>query len=164
MDNQLDRKIAELEDLVNLAEKVSNNIDDLAKNRSSILFTLILSVFAFTALLILSYNIKQDENLSLILKVGTLLSALFLGFSLYNFRNYSYINNKIKRESKILRKLLNMIYPFQESFSKDDIGIMRKAIFDMKLSRIKFSNIEDPKPNHQKEQPTPQPKEPVTTT
>ncbi len=72
------------------------------------------------------------------------------------------MDRKIKLESLILRDLLNMIHPFKEGIFRDTHEYIHKAIFNMKLSRIKFSNIEDPKPSQQKKQATTQPK-PATT-
>jgi len=167
--NPLDKHIAELEDLIDLAEKVSNNIDVLVKRRNNILWILKGSLATLVGLVIFYVSYLDEgsllnENLFSILKIGIILSIISSVFSFYNYKKkYPNINQKIKRESLILRRLLDMIHPFQESLSNLNVGIMRKAIIDMKLSRIKFSNIEDPKPTRQKEQTALQPKEPATT-
>jgi len=160
--NPLDRHIVELEDLIDLAEKVSNNIDALVKRRNRIKLFMILPPVSFFLLIAMISTVRDSLS---VLSMGTAITVLciLLCYTYILWKEHISIDDKIKRESSILRKLLNMIHPFQESLPKMGVSIMRKSIIEMKLSRIKFSNIEDPKPTRQKKQAASPPKEPATS-
>jgi len=149
-----EKEIQQLSELVDLAETVSANIDRLALLRA------FCYVGAFIISTVLIYFILTSPSI-LIKYIYLIVPAIIsiLGMLHAGVKT----NGKIKLESLILRDLLNIIHPFKESVFRDTGQHIHKAIFRMKLSRISFSNIEDPKPKREKSQTTLQPKEPATT-
>lgn len=133
-----EKEVKQLNELVNLAENVSINIDRLARLRD---FCFIGAVILLTVVVyFISTSFMTTSTLHIYLLIIALVSAFFMVISGVR------INIKIKLESLILRDLLNIIHPFKENVFRDTGEHIHKAIFRMKLSRIKFSNIEDPKP------------------
>ncbi len=144
-----EKELKQLNELVELAENVSNNIDRLARLRD---FCFIGAIIILTVIIYFIAAPFVIKSMLYIYLVGIALVSIFF-MVLSGVR----IDRKIKLESLILRDLLNIIHPFKEGVFRDTGEHIQKAIFRMKLSRIKFSNIEDPKeqPSTQKEQPTP---------
>jgi len=146
-----EKDVKHLSELVNLAETVSTNIDRLAFWRA---FCYVGVFLVCTALI---YLIAVSSVIVTYLIIPGIISIFVMVWAAIK------MDRKIKLESLILRDLLNIIHPFKEGIFTGTHEYIHKAIFDMKLSRIKFSNIEDRKHTRQKEQPAIQPQEPAIT-
>lgn len=150
-----EKEIKQLNELVELAETVSSNIDRLARLRD------FCAVGAFVVFSVLFYFVAKSPSI-ITTHIYLIIPATISIFGM--IRSAIEMNKKIKLESLILRDLLNTIHPFKEGVFRDTGQHIYKAIFRMKLSRIKFSNIEDPKEKAsiKKEQPTSIPKTATT--
>ena len=141
--NIISKKEDEVEDLIGLAEDVSTNIEKLSQKR---LYVFVSSAFAFVltpilAMVLFSYVIRLDINTQLNATMQVLLFATVIAVMFISIRSiYSafQIKKKIELESNILDDLLNMIDGLKRNLSDD--SLIRKAYFDMRLSRINFNH------------------------
>jgi len=150
MNNQTLSKVEDLEKLIELAEKVSSNIDiinDKVEKRmqyAAILFFAIiffcLPIFKFQEIQGTDFRNKYDYFISVFFSIGLL---VFVGISLRLLFSVTNMRKTIKSEILILQDLLNMIHSYKEIVYKD-ISIVKKAVIDMRLSRIKFNKKDSP--------------------
>lgn len=138
--NQSEHKINELEELIELAEKVSINIDRINKYiKNSTYFTI---VFLLISIFIFMYSIKYyfyfieyyDNLLVVFYFLGIIIFTGFLYKKLESIKN---MRKEVENENLILGDLLNMIHAYKQVAYKD-ISMVKKAVTDMRLSRIKF--------------------------
>lgn len=141
--NIISKKEDEIENLIGLAEEVSTNIEKLSQKRLYLFagsaFSLIL--IPILAMVLFSYVIRLDINTQLNATMQVLLFATVIAIMFMSIRQiYSaiQIKKKIQLESNILGDLLNMIDSLKRNLSDD--SLIRKAYFDMRLSRINFNH------------------------
>jgi len=141
--NIISKKEDEVEDLIKLAEEVSTNIEKLSQRRLlliiSSVFALILTPILF--MILFGYVIHLDINSHLDSVMQVLLFTTVIAVMLMSIRtiyNAFQIKKKIALESNILGDLLNMIDSLKRNLSDD--SLIRKAYFDMRLSRINFKH------------------------
>ena len=134
--------IAELYQLIDLAEKIANNknvlVGELKTNLiKSIGAATMIAVFALACRFYLYMTSYSWNNESLI--IFSLL--LFIGLIFYlvkQWRKKEKIKEELKSEEKRLIKLLNMIDGYR-SMIREELNPIQKDIVDMRLSRINFS-------------------------
>ncbi len=143
--NSSDNKIEELEDLIELAEKVSQNIDTINERvRKSTLnaFTLLFGCI-FLCLFGFQYYQMQDLDFrnTYSLMIPTLYSTVIILFSFLFLRllySVTSMRESIKNENLILHNLLDMTHSYKQVVYRD-LSVVKKAVIDMRLSRIKFN-------------------------
>jgi len=145
MNKQTLSKVEDLEKLIELAEKVSSNIDilnDKVEKRiqyAAILFFAIIffcmAIFKFQEIQGVYFRNKYDYFISVFF-IASLL--FFIGISLRLLFSVTNMRETIKSENLILQDLLNMVHSYKEIVYTDISGV-KKAVIDMRLSRIKFN-------------------------
>lgn len=141
--NIISKKEEEVEDLIGLAEEVSTNIEKLYQNRSYLIissfFSIIITVFAFIVLwnYVIDSKIGNSFNAA-IQGLLWIIAAVAIFISVRRINTGFQIKKKIQLESNILGDLLNMIDGLKRNLSDD--SLIRKAYFDMRLSRINFKH------------------------
>lgn len=142
----------EMDGLIGLAEKVSENVEELKHNIKikyiEIIFYLI---FVFTGIvlsiapsIIPLYFFKIDIKTSLMF--SKIIIIAFLAISsiqiFIKFQELKKIKFTIYREREVLHKLLNMIEGYKDLYIENGYGnessVLSKALFEMRLSRINF--------------------------
>jgi len=170
--NIISKKEDEVEDLIKLAEEVSTNIEKLYQNRSYLIissfFSIIIIIFSFVILwdYVIGSKIGNSFNVA---TQGFLwiIAAVAIFMSVRRINTAFQIKKKIELESNILGDLLNMIDGLKRNLSDD--SLIRKAYFDMRLSRINFKHAKFKKqpqntPPIQQETTQPKPTEsPIST-
>lgn len=142
----------EMDELIGLAEKVSENIDTL-KGKIKVKQAYMLLYFVlplWIVLLIISGILGQFFNtiFSSIMPeiavklLGGITVGAFFAQTLLKFQELIKIKITINKEEKVLQKLLNMIEGYKDLYAEDEYGhnspILLKALFEMRLSRISF--------------------------
>jgi hypothetical protein len=141
----------ELDGLIELAEKVSENVETLknkviSKKVNVMLYTLFSIIIVISRLpnviersfhIVISNEIfGAISNLLMILLGGIFMHIIF------KFMEISKSISTINREKLVLQKLLNMIEGYKELYFEDEYGnepsVLSKALFEMRLSRINF--------------------------
>jgi hypothetical protein len=133
-------KIKELDELIELSEKISDKINALTKRRNLMfLLSVLYCILIYTFLVYLYINFN-DEQYKTFLENGFMISALtisILGLGLsYLINERIKANREIENEKIILDRLFEMITNLKET---TDLGTVSKAIYEMRLSRIQFS-------------------------
>jgi len=154
-ENSFKDKVAELEKLVELAENVSKNIDDLVEQRTNLFYYSAISIFLFVSLAIIFRLFYAGTYQSLVQQgiLSWLTLVISMPFLVYLAKNYSTrykLSEKIYGESLVLNDLFGMIHPYKESIFIGHSNLMKKAVIDMKLNRVKFSNGNLSNPKEQK--------------
>jgi len=157
MDNQISNKIDELEELIELAEKVSINIDmtnDKVERLSQYAI-----IFFFSSVFLLASILKFQEIHKVDFRnIYDFLAPAFFFIGILAFasilikllNSVTKMRKEIKNETLILEDLLNMIHSYKQ-IAYNDISIVKKAVIDMRLSRIKFNKKENPSISFSKE-------------
>ncbi len=142
----------EMDELIGLAEKVSENIDTL-KGKIKVKKAYMLLYFVlplWIVLLIILGILGQFFNtiFSSIMPeiavklLGGITVVAFFAQTLLKFQELIKIKITINKEEKVLQKLLNMIEGYKDLYAEDEYGhnspILLKALFEMRLSRISF--------------------------
>lgn len=135
----------ELEQLIEMAEKVSTNTQILEGQYSrltfniyaviSFLMILVIAILYFSLVIPSSELNRFKDNIPFIMFLVVVFSIIYILFKI-NERKKTY--SVIYREKLILRKLLNMISSFKE-LTYENISIVSKAVIEMRLNRIQFS-------------------------
>jgi len=99
-----------------------------------------LPIFKFQEIQGTDFRNKYDYFISVFFSIGLL---VFVGISLRLLFSVTNMRKTIKSENLILQDLLNMIHSYKEIVYKD-ISIVKKAVIDMRLSRIKFNKKDNP--------------------
>ena len=136
--------VAELEELIDLAAKISNNIDSLEKKRIDRFYHIIICLFGILMVsAFLFYGSKymklSDESAGLL---PILAISATLPFILYLFKNVvsrARLTKEIYFESLILDDLFNKLHAHKQTVFTH-LGVLKKEIIIFKLNRIKFSN------------------------
>ncbi len=136
-----EHKINELEELIELAEKISTNIDTINDDIRNSKYNGI--IFFFITIFICLFGLKfffelQKEYNSL---APFLYSTGIFFFVIVTTKLFNSITNQKKslvNENLILEDLLNMIHSYK-GIVYNDISLVKKAVIDMRLSRIKFN-------------------------
>jgi|GEM_PF-1612966 len=169
----IEKRIKELEEMIHLAEKVSSNISFLKHRwRVSLVRS---SVVAFAIGLVpffIAESLNIIDNKYVILVFRSFPFIMLFSWLGVNTIYYKQLKEIIEVESKILRKLLNTIFPYKNIIFKQPHNMkMKEAIIDMRLSRLKFTYKIDVSEKTEENEispieniRTPQPKEPATTT
>jgi hypothetical protein len=132
-------KIKELEELIDLSEKVSDKVSYLTKRRNFTFLLIVSSAILAVSTFILFFIYINEQIMMkrepLFMLFGTIISifSLILAYGVIERRK---INHEIENEKKILDRLFEMISNLKES---TDIGIISRVIYEMRLSRIQFS-------------------------
>ncbi len=166
----IEKRIGELEEMIDLAEKISINIEGIKQHHHSIMGRIVFIMFSFSALVVVLLIWLTNLSYSLIyLGIGIFIFSLLI----YVFGKVNYIEESkaIEIESKILQKLLNTIFPYKTSIFRQPHNMkMKEAIIDMRLSRLKFTYKVDIKEKIEENEMlpienviNPQPKEPAPT-
>ena len=153
----------ELEQLVSLAEAISSKIEELKSmgskgNKTRDLREILnlcwfgVTIFAVAICAILAireiYYFPLNPNNSSYKVISTfgffILSLFIVIFRLRTIQseNDKKINTKIIQEQKILGELLNMIHSYKE-LAYQDMSVVSRAVFEMRLNRIHFSTGEN---------------------
>ena len=147
MDNTAEKDIAQLEELISLAETVSKNLED-AQNSLQIrrLQTVSIVILFCVVTIVLLYRFDFDSfifnsfNYTVSLPAFILVAIVVTWFRVQTQN----IKKTILTESNVLAQLLDTISSYRElTYPKADI--MKRAILDMRLSRINFSNAKSEK-------------------
>ena len=138
----------EMDGLIELAEKVSENIENLKNEinskRTQILLHSFLSLFGTVFLILTGSNfLYSNENIFFLSFWVLLILILYSFLRAYNlFKQINLNKLTINREEKVLQKLLNMIEGYKDLYVEDEYGnvspIISKALIEMRLSRINF--------------------------
>jgi hypothetical protein len=139
----------EMDGLIELAEKVSVNIEDLRRKvKSNQIQIALYSFFSITNLAIV-FSGKVDflvngfmDNIipSAILSLIVLLLFASIVQIFLLFRKIVNIKLIINREEKVIKKILNMIEGYKDLYIEygNESSVLSKALFEMRLSRINF--------------------------
>lgn len=136
----------DLEELVGLAEKVSENIKSLdnkafrARINQGLALLVAYGSGAAVAVLIIYYKNFEDPKFSLFPHIFFL--ALTVGMIyVFTVRTREVIRYKkeIAREKRVLTKLMGMISDLKATLDKGELGIVASAVIEMRLNRIEFS-------------------------
>ena len=141
--NIISKKEDEVEDLIKLAEEVSTNIEKLYQNRSYLIISSFLSIiiiiFSFAVLWNYIIDSKIGDSFNAAIEgLLWIIAAVGIFMSVRRINTAFKIRKKIELESNILGDLLNMIDGLKRNLSDD--SLIRKAYFDMRLSRINFNH------------------------
>jgi ABC-type multidrug transport system fused ATPase/permease subunit len=137
----------DLEELVKLASEVSDhikNIDEkLFKLRVHQLVSILFMYLTLGGMVYMNIDYSM-RHLSDALRIGAQVAlVLILIISSLNFfirmQERKRIRGEIETETRVLNKLMDMIYSIKETQSKEEIGVIQDAILEMKINRIKFS-------------------------
>lgn len=141
--------IEELEELIDLAEKVSLNFEKINVQIHSILIRIVaLFIIAFFSIyLYLVFYSLQDSSFkneySYIEKILFPSLIVFLITCIFFFtQRYIKLQTSKRSESRILSDLLNLINPNKESVFSNT-SLVKKATIEMRLNRIKFNHNSD---------------------
>lgn len=163
----IDKRIGELEEMIDLAEKVSTNIRNINRRHNIII---VVSFLLTCILIVIGVVISMwlfDKSFTL----SYILIGFFVMFLAAVIRNEKERKEEVNTESEVLRKLLNTIFPYKASIFRGTHNMkMKEAIINMRLSRLKFTykvdvneKIKDNEIIPIENIPIPQPKEPATT-
>ena len=150
----------ELEQLISLAEDISNKIDELKNSiddrgdttskRIKKLMPVAIIVTGFITMSYLVFEIGFNNSQLLRPIFYPFLVAIIIGIVLVLLINSTFqneisqpesvkkIKTKIVQEQKILGELLNMIHSHKE-LAYQDMSVVSRAVFEMRLNRIHFS-------------------------
>jgi ABC-type transport system involved in cytochrome bd biosynthesis fused ATPase/permease subunit len=138
----------EMDELIGLAEKVSENVETLKgkiKKEQTPLTIYVLYVVGMIVGLMYIGSITNAfliENPFLKILLGFLLLVALLVPIYFTFQKINNTKIVIDREQKVLQKLLNMIEGYKELYVEDEYGnnnsVLSKALFEMRLGRINF--------------------------
>lgn len=140
--------LEELEELIDLAATISNNIDSLERKRIDRLYNMIICLFG---LLIISFFLLYEGKHLKLLAESAGLSSIFplilaisfaLPFVIYLFKSVvdrARLAKEIYFESLILDDLFNKLHAHKQTVFTH-LGVLKKEIIIFKLNRIKFSN------------------------
>ncbi|MGK7248992.1 hypothetical protein ACSNOU_07885 [Acinetobacter oleivorans] len=139
----------ELDNLINLAEKVSDKIHSLRYTQSITKLKLYLTTVISYALIMVTAFIFLKSNLIFIkvekyweiLSLVALFSASSLSigfFALYFFKMKS-LEVSIKNEQEIIFELLNLIHEFNDYIYSEKNSFAEKARVKIRLKRISFA-------------------------
>lgn len=139
----------EMDGLIELAEKVSGNIEKL-KNKIRIKY-LFIAIYTMSGLMILTLifsDIVEHFFIKNSIESGIIsaLLGIILGVSFVQIvsKFFEVNDNKstVIKEKGVLQKLLNMIEGYKDLYVEDEYGnnqsVVSKALFEMRLSRINF--------------------------
>lgn len=132
-------KIKELDELIDLSEKVSDKVSNLTKRRNFAFLSIIssgvilISIFISFFIYVNRFTMIKSDEFYLLASASMSILGLILSYSIIERRK---VNNEIENEIEILDKLYEMITNLKET---TDLGIVSKAIYEMRLSRIQFS-------------------------
>ncbi|AXY60773.1 hypothetical protein [Acinetobacter sp. WCHAc010052] len=140
---------SELDNLINLAEKVSEKIDTLRYAQSMNKLKLFLAtVISYALILTTAFVILKSkiifENLETywrILSLVTLCAITFLSigfFTLYFFKMKSLMIS-IKNEQEIILELLSLIHEFNDYIYSEKTSFAEKARLNIRLKRVSFA-------------------------
>jgi ABC-type multidrug transport system fused ATPase/permease subunit len=146
----------ELEQLVSLAEEISSKIESLKKgylgdqsfispDRKESANILLLFVFFIIGLYILFIELDMTRLgvLLIIFIVGLFAGVIVMTIQLNSKKKRRYkLSTQITQEQKILGELLNMIHSYKE-LAYQDMSVVSRAVFEMRLNRIYFSAGDD---------------------
>ena len=140
MENEVHEK--ELEQLVSLAEDVSEKIERAERSRLYISFAIMSVTVLLVTLLVYRSNelnlelYKKNSDIKvLIILLFLLVLAIFVLASLITILN----RKNLITEKIVLRGLLDLISTHKE-LAYGEMTVVSKAVFDMRLNRIKFSS------------------------
>lgn len=138
------KEVQEVTELINLAEKVSEQVNSYRVQRSKSTTQLINIAFVFAVVtficLAIGINVDFYYYRKYLIYFYVLIFIIYSSISVVFYRNY--VNaTKVKREvigeAQILRRLLDMIYSLSSGLG--ELSLVEKALIDMRLSRVKFS-------------------------
>ena len=130
-------------DLIDIAEKASESAKNY-NNKISKLYAIIYFSFFIIIAIVVSFNFYRgdwDVKYNLLFPFGISIISSLIFYSIYIMLQIFKLKKELTVEDNILAKLLDMTY--QQIESKDfnkELTIVEKAIIDMRLSRISFSN------------------------
>lgn len=139
-DTNSQEKIRELDELIELSEKVSDKINLLTKRRN---FTFLFLIFSSGFIGIVTFisclyylNRFININLEALFALSCAIFTILTFITMYGLKERRKIDYEIENEKIILNRLFEMIANLKET---TDLGIVSKAIYEMRLSRIQFS-------------------------
>jgi|GEM_PF-3987231 len=133
-------EIDELDELVSLTEKTVEEINNLNSRiwiHAMILLSLVVLFFwAISFVKNIQHNIDSDYGILLLPS----LIGLFGIVTLVLFREISTLIKRKRTETKVARKLFDMIGPLKSNVN-ENTSIIKMTIIEMRLNRIDFNNI-----------------------
>ncbi len=138
--NRLPQIQHDLEELVTLAEKVSEEI----KNIESKLFwervEVIISVaIIIVPLIIVLLRVINSGILDYISLIMVLVSIFGIFATVYNYRELNKVDGNGIRERNILYELFKRINDLKGTTSPEELGIVAYTTLEIRLSRIQFT-------------------------
>lgn len=142
------KKDNDLNDLVSMAESVSEKVQSLEKKiifvKNKFYFSFLGIFFGFTVVFFLidnKYMITEGfiEYFYLILFIFIVLSFIFFMNIFINFNRIKSFLWEVRSEKSILKELLDLVFEYKAHLSKNDISPVENALIEIRLKRIKFS-------------------------
>ncbi len=151
MTNTEDARVNELEELIKLAESVSGKIETLNNRRKKLLLTTIYTFISTALLLFFAFLAFIRQGSEFAQQYSILATVLFIAFTVFISYRILNANSEIKSvqsnlesESSIMLSLLDMIHAHKE-ITSSELSLVKRAIVEMRLSRIKFSGAKNKK-------------------
>ncbi len=135
--------IQELEGLIDLAEKVSSNMNDIERQNvyEMPFFTLFIGIILVGVIICYNFIAFRREYIdlaALLLSVGILCFAFGIA-ALQYLKTTSRKNTQLLEEGSILGDLLDKIHHYKELvYTTTDVSTLKKATVEMRLRRIAF--------------------------
>lgn len=151
LSNIIEKEVKDFDDLISLAENISNNITTLDKKRTKFFFSFSFCIiFSYLAsILIIFIEKRKDEsfllnnisafNIQIFIVCIAIISAVG---ALYFFTQALYAKKQINREKLILKKTIIIIDElFYKHSSNNSFDNLKFAFFKIRLERLSiFSN------------------------
>jgi len=136
-------KQIEIDELVELVSLTEKTVEEINKLKSRIwIYIIVLASLAVLFFWAISFvkDIQHDIDAG----YGILLLPSLIVFSsiaiLVLFREINRISKRIRIETKIARKLFDMIGPLKSNVN-ESVSLTKMALIEMRLNRIGFDNI-----------------------
>ena len=140
---------SELDNLINLAEKVSEKIHSLRNAKTTTKLKLYLvTVISYALIMITSFVVVKSnlifENVEKYWEIFTLVALcattfLSFGFFILYFFKIKSLMISIKNEQEIILELLNLIHEFNDYIYSEKTSFAEKARVKIRLKRVSFA-------------------------
>jgi ABC-type multidrug transport system fused ATPase/permease subunit len=142
--NSLEQKTKELDELINLAENISSQIQLLEDRLRFNLFG-VMMLATLVNVILLVFSLTSDSFAISNNYPSLILFFITLAMIIFTLIQHRKDRATINKEIVVLTKLYNMITTHKRSVD-NDLGILSNTIYEMRLSRIEF-NFDNPSKN-----------------